>query len=188
VDNGSVSGAGGAPDWYLNEPACSGGVGSVPHDLKTALSDLFLSRAECEVDPLHDSKPLMLTRFGFTIPEEANVTGIWVRMRAASGGASLPIHDRFVQLLSDGGIVGSNQAGTDPWEISATQTNCDAGAEWRFYGGNHHSWGDVSFTPQLINADSFGIQLVARNANTKTGNPGSSAYVDIIQVLVYFCD
>jgi hypothetical protein len=109
---------------------------------------------------------LKLTNFGQSVPVDATVTGIDVRVHRRGSGS---VSDNLVQLYKAGSLVGSNLGGGS-W--SSTY-------EVAVYGGPANMWG-TSWTPQEINASGFGVGIQAQG--------GGTAEIDMVTIRVYFAD
>ena len=116
-----------------------------------------------------DSKLLRLSNFGFTIPNNATVTGVLITLSRYKSTGTF-IKDKAVQLLVAGSETGTNKADTS--------TNWPATLAARLYGGALDRWGNT-LTPAIINASNFGASLsISIDADI--------GYVDAIQVTVYW--
>ncbi|TVR74444.1 MAG: hypothetical protein EA415_05695 [Sphaerobacteraceae bacterium] len=114
---------------------------------------------------------LVLSDFGFDIPDEATIVGIEVEVwRSAEG--SEPVSDRMIHLTKNGTSgVGDNLNDDVAWPSSITS---------RTYGADDWLWNtSLGWYPSDINADSFGLLIRARGDN-------GTAQVDAAQITVHY--
>jgi len=117
------------------------------------------------------------TAYGFSIPSNATINGITLRISKSSSGTTAPyLRDSEVKLVKGGVILAANKAATTTdWSnnnVLATTT----------YGGATDLW-NTTWTPAEINASGFGAVLAATNAST--GNNRTAA-VDFMQITVTY--
>ena len=120
---------------------------------------------------------LISSQHGFSIPDGATIDGILVEIeRHGTSGASDGIEDSSIRLATGGSAVGDNKATTATWPTVGAET-------YATYGGSADTWGR-SWTAAEINASTFGVQLVAVNADAATRD----ARVDHVQITVYYTE
>jgi hypothetical protein len=117
--------------------------------------------------------PLLLTDFGFAVPESAEITGVTVRVRRAARSGN-EAADAGVHLLK-GGVQGSADRsmpglwpGPDLAEVE--------------YGGPDDLWGQT-LSPADVNAPDFGVALAV---GFTQGIGNGRAYVDIVYASVRY--
>ncbi|OGO26320.1 MAG: hypothetical protein A2136_01860 [Chloroflexi bacterium RBG_16_54_11] len=120
------------------------------------------------------SNYLQGTQYGFIIPDDVVIVGIEVEINRMSNGRNPGIHDEVVSLVKSSSIVGDNKAGLEDWPITMTVTT---------YGGPTDLWG-TTWSPSEIISPDFGVVLAASRDNN--GNSQRYAYVDTLQVTVYY--
>jgi hypothetical protein len=118
------------------------------------------------------SANLDATNFGFSIPSNATITGIEVRVERGASTSSA-IRDNNVQLLKAGAPVGSNKA--------VTGSTWGSGDSTRTYGNSGDLWA-TTWTPAEVNASTFGLRFQARNSSGSS----ATAYVDFIDIEVHY--
>lgn len=121
------------------------------------------------------SGQLLLTNFGFSIPNGASILGIQATIvrHADLTGSKNSITDQTVQLVKSGAASGNNKAdGSTLWPTSDATAN---------YGANNDLWG-TTWTVANINASNFGILLTVLNSNDVNIN----AFVDSISLTVTY--
>ena len=125
----------------------------------------------------YDSDYLDVTNFGFTIPSDATINGIEVRVRgttyAAPGDYNLLL---FIARLIDesGNPSGTDYGTSDDWGWYPDPID-------QTWGNSSELWG-VEWTPSKINSSNFGfrIQLYADGS----GMP----YIDHISIAAYYTE
>jgi len=105
---------------------------------------------------------VILQDFGFTIPEDALIENIIVRVRKFKTGRG-QMKDCFVHLLTDVGHYGLEMANKiDPWPVIETETTYSQSGS----GPNGildmeaGTTGPYQWTPALINNSSFGLYFL----------------------------
>lgn len=114
------------------------------------------------------SNYLVISGFGFDLPEDAAVRGVEVFVRrdadidnSAADGPLNAILDASVKLYVGGAVIGDDRARTgDAWEADP---HTDA------YGGSTDTWG-ASLRGADVSADSFGVAFAVRFDNDN-GSP-----------------
>lgn len=115
---------------------------------------------------------LRAERYGFSIPAGSTITGIRVGIRRRAN-ATNRVRDKDV-LLKAGTIISPQNKATLQAYGTVAQT--------AIYGGPDDTWGR-NWTPEQINADTFGIQFSA----TKYGSTLSAiAYVQAVDIEVFY--
>jgi hypothetical protein len=127
---------------------------------------------------LNYSDHLQATNFSFTIPTDATIKGVYVRIeRKASHntGVTSRAVDQEVKLLKGGVQTGDNKADTATiWPTSDT---------YKTYGSSSDMWG-TTLTPSDVNASTFGVELQIWTDLAAVLTPTSS--VDHIEMTVYY--
>ncbi len=120
------------------------------------------------------SQYLKATNFGFSIPSNAVIDGVTVKIERHSGAyAGLGVKDNTVKLVKSGSISGDNQADTD----TAWPTTDGI----KTYGSESDLW-NVALTPADVNAADFGVVLSANHYN-----PGPlTSYIDHITITINY--
>lgn len=122
------------------------------------------------------SDRLHLSGFGFSIPTNAKINGIAVRLKKNSSGTggNPGAGDTIVQLSDGTTLTGANYEDFTykPWPVS--------GYTWQYYGNPDDLWGR-NWTPADINDSDFGIAI-------EVGGIGSSgtAALDVAQIQVFY--
>ncbi|MBI2595268.1 glycosyltransferase [Candidatus Daviesbacteria bacterium] len=115
--------------------------------------------------------------FSFNLAPTDTVAGVLLEADIYSSGTSTrPIIDNSVKLSQAGTITGNDQATTDAWPTSDTDT-------YTSWGSSSNLWG-VSWTPADINDPNFGAGISARKTTT-AGNPGTGK-IDHVRMTVYY--
>lgn len=113
---------------------------------------------------------LIVSDFGFEIPDRAVINGITVRIRQATADLE-QVTDHSVRLVQSGTFSSENLAQTEFWPLELTNKE---------YGGPSQLWGET-WTPQSINAADFGVAIAAQPIDY-----GGNAYVDVVYVQVHY--
>ncbi len=115
---------------------------------------------------------LYMGGFGFSIPTNATIDGIIVKVEKHSSGAT--VNDSRISLATNAStVLGSNKSVTGAWPTTDAIST---------YGTTTDLWGGTTstITPAVVNASSFGIRI--RPSLTT----GATAYVDYATVTVYY--
>jgi hypothetical protein len=115
---------------------------------------------------------LLLSHFGISVPDQAIITGLELKIRRATLGADA-VDDR-VQLLQDGVPAGAQRGSPDAWPTTLTYAT---------YGGPGDLWG-TAWTPAQIRSDTFGLSVSARYTGPTSGN--ERAYIDSVRATVFY--
>lgn len=113
---------------------------------------------------------LLLSDFGFEIPESAEIVGIQVSIRKARGQTDV-VSDYAVQLLKAGEVVSEDLGTDDQWSTELADVQ---------YGSMSDLWGE-SWLPAEINDPEFGVAIGAL-----PGQSSGRAYVDAASVTIYY--
>lgn len=111
---------------------------------------------------------LKATNFGFSIPSDATITGITVKIERSSNTLNAT-HDNSVKLTVSGATTGNDKA--------------DAGTEWptsdtvATYGTATDLWGGT-WTPSQINDSTFGVEVSA------IADLAGTAQIDYVSITV----
>lgn len=130
---------------------------------------------------------LKLSEFGFSIPDEATVVGVVVRVKGKNQytyntgfhcvGASAATGSGGLRLRGTTGTIGR---GMTAFTASTLAT--------KVVGGDNYLWGATEITPAQVNSGEFGLYAVFRNGSSLVTN-GTSAQkmsLDKIELEVYF--
>lgn len=122
--------------------------------------------------PNGDTPPLYVHGFGFSIPSNATITGLTVRvkMKASTSPDQLKV---IASITKDGTTVLSGQG--------AVVTNQTVNTSYTF-GSATDLWSQ-SFLPNDINSPSFGVTVVGANGPSSTSIAWA---VDVVQVTVSY--
>lgn len=96
------------------------------------------------------SNYLMVTGFNFSIPLDATITGVTVKVERNATSTSA-INDNSVKLVKAGVITGTDKASGAAWTTSDVVAT---------YGSSTDTWG-LSWTPSDINVSNFGCVISA---------------------------
>lgn len=116
---------------------------------------------------------LQATRFSFSIPAGATITGITAAVKVASDTSGGAVTDFKVQLVKAGTIVGANRANGNSWNV---------GFAFQNYGSSSDLWG-TTWSPGDINNINFGIAIKAINHN---GFANHFAKIDYITLTIFY--
>ncbi|MHB0998228.1 MAG: hypothetical protein ACYC27_03200 [Armatimonadota bacterium] len=140
-------------------------------------------RASSTVNILFTSDYLIVRGFGFSIPEDEEISGILVEIECCGvqilvGETLYPqeAEDETIQLYSLG-LIGDNLA--RPGEDWPTDYTVEA---FRVFGGQSAKWG-LSPVAADINTDDFAV-AISGHAKEPT-DPGSTLLIDAVRVTVY---
>jgi len=141
----------------------------------TSVLSLDGSYASCAVTKNSVSQWAKPYNFGFTIPGDATITGIIMRVtRYRQNTSSDKITDTQVFLMDTGrNGKGANYAAGAEWSESVETVN---------FGGPADMWG-TTWTPAEINHENFGTMLECENDSSSSD---TSAYIDYFEVSVYY--
>jgi len=116
---------------------------------------------------------LYATRFDFSLPDDAAITGIKVEVEARGAGGEIA----YVALRNTGSAPG-------PWGTAkGPATLLTSSYTVYSYGGESDTWGVANPTVADIESSGFGVSLAVR-----TGNPATTVYVDFVRVTVYYTE
>ncbi|VVB98829.1 von Willebrand factor type A domain protein [uncultured archaeon] len=115
---------------------------------------------------------LKATGFGFSVPSNAVISGIEVRIEKSASGSN--VRDYSVHLLKGGSPSGNDDADTS--------TNWGTSDSVITYGGSSDTWG-TSWVPSDINNGNFGVAISARQSS---GSSARAARVDYMNITVYY--
>lgn len=113
------------------------------------------------------SNYLMVTACNFSIPADATVTGVTVKVERNATSTSA-ISDNSVRLVKGGTITGNNQASASTWTTSDVVAT---------YGSASDMWG-ISLTPSDVNAANFGCVISA------TASLAATVNIDYVSITV----
>jgi hypothetical protein len=115
---------------------------------------------------------LKLTDLGLSVPDDAEILGIELRLwRSALGGGV--IHDLRIQLLHEAGV--SITLGV-PWDWPASDT-------LRSYGDQQQKWGEI-WTPSRVNAPTFGARIQVESVGTSATE--ATPRVEYVELEVFY--
>jgi len=115
------------------------------------------------------------TNFGFSIPSNATIDGIALKIEAlASNNTTASAADSVVKLVKGGAVAGNDFASFETLETTATVYT---------YGGATNLWG-TSWSPTDINASNFGAQV--QYEIDRTARFACTVSVDYIEITVYY--
>jgi len=124
---------------------------------------------------------LQVTNFNFSIPPEAIICGIEVRVeKSATGIGSVlgiglsAVQDYRVRLIHSGGIIGDNKAKAGNWTTAES---------YHTYGGSLDLWGTL-LTPADINSPDFGVIFSAAISGLVMLIP--SVRIDHVEIIVHY--
>ena len=116
---------------------------------------------------------LKITDFGFTIPADATINGVYVEFERYASGSG--VTDQSVMLVVDD-VYSGNDLQTDlEWGI--TDPN-----DYTGYGGSSNLWGVVGLTATQVNNSTFGVAIRARD----DGGGNRTAYIDHVRITIYY--
>jgi len=121
---------------------------------------------------------LKCTNFGFTIPVGATINGVVVTVeRKASVSANANYAIDYVLKITNGVTTGTNKANTGTkWPTTEGTAS---------YGSSTDLWG-LSLTYSDVNNSGFGVLLQIKLYSATSNGAAVTAYVDSIQVTVYY--
>lgn len=117
---------------------------------------------------------LLLTGFGFSLPENAIISGVEVSVdrRAATADKISPT---LVQLVVGGAPTGENKSG-----LTGPLSNNDV---LQTYGSENDKFGITSLSREQVNSPDFGIALQFQNSNANNNNPNTVS-IDFVSITV----
>lgn len=123
------------------------------------------------------SSLLKLTGFGFSIPSNAEITGInvTVKRKANASTSTNNVTDYTIRLIKNGLVQGDNKAATNTRHLTGFLT--------KSYGNALDKWG-LALTPNDVNANDFGIAFGVRGRVTTMAS--INATVDSINMTVFY--
>ncbi len=119
------------------------------------------------------SNYLVISSFGFSIPNGTVITGIVVEIEKRAQTPGTTIQDESVRLLKGGVISGSDKASVSDWPTAVDMLIP--------YGGPTDLWGQT-WTATDINSG-IGVAIAADKAS---GAGTTTAYVDSARITVYY--
>lgn len=125
---------------------------------------------------------LWADQFGFSIPDDAVVTGITATIRRFSTADSSTdyILDEHVALSVGGTISGENLAKT-----ALPDNRWPTIVDTAIYGGESEQWG-VSLTPLEVNTSAFGFALIAGHFPDPRSQSPPNARVEFMSLEVFY--
>ena len=115
---------------------------------------------------------LELTNMGLSVPDDAEILGIEMRVwRSRTGSGAL--RDQRIQLLHDAGNTITLGV---PWEWPGSDSV-------RSYGDSQQKWGET-WTPARVNAPSFGARIQA--ASSGASGTQATPRVEYVEVEVFY--
>ena len=136
-----------------------------PNNAKTNLSTF----ASCTRSADGTSEHLVVSNFGFTVPDGSIITGVYVGVHQWVAGPGT-VADEVVKLWYDGAVVGDNKAKAGNWPTTAATA---------YYGGALDNWG-ANLTPSKVRDSSFGVAVQA--AITAAAATVAAVYLVTVQV------
>lgn len=116
-----------------------------------------------------NSHYLNVTGFGFSVPSNATITGVYVEIQRESAAGA--VNDNQVLLVKGGTAqTTQNRASLAAWGTTLA---------WQAYGSSTDLWG-LSLAPADVNGSGFGVALSV--------NGNDTASVDAIRVTVYYSE
>lgn len=134
----------------------------------TASDDL---RASADLSEGDITNYLKATSFGFTIPSGSTILGIVVEAEVSKSGSGTVV-DNACRLVKNGVIQSVDRSNGTSWSTADAYLS---------HGGSTDLWADT-WTPELINASSFGCALSAQNSSIQP----ATALCDHLRITVYY--
>ena len=149
---------------------------SIQADLVSADdSEIYITAAQFDIGK--KSQTLILSNFGFAIPDGSTIDGIEVSiLRRSNGGANGAGKDYHLQLTK---TVETPVASSD--DKADTATDWPSVAASATYGGAADKWGVASWSEAEIENSGFGLVLAAQ-----TSAANADIWIDQIQITVYY--
>lgn len=127
--------------------------------------------ATVNLDTDEESHWLRATTFGFEIPVGATIDGISMRFERKSEDG---YHEDYsIKIVQNGTEQGTDHVKAVAWPLS------DA---YETYGSSIDKWG-LSWSPEQINADNFGVSVCCIYTGEESG---CKASVDHVEITVYY--
>lgn len=125
-----------------------------------------------------NSEYLVVTTFGFSIPEESHITGITVEIEKKATKVlivvgSAVVTDNSVMIVKGGVIGGTDHASGDTWSTGS--------AVYATYGNSSDAWGRT-WEADDVNASDFGVAISASFGGLVLPN----AQIDNIRISVHY--
>ncbi len=121
-----------------------------------------------------DSQTLYVSGYNFTIPADAVISGISVRVARHQSGGLANAWDSSVRLVKAGAPIGVNLGSNANWPATKT---------YKVYGSENDRWG-TTWTPADVNNSQFGVALsVTQYAQLFTSG---TAHVDAIDISIKY--
>lgn len=134
----------------------------------------YMSKAGfCWQSSCYFTRALVARDFGFSIPANASITGIEVKVNRMADTANA-VTDTVVQLILNSNLIGQNKYNQSFWPATlATQ----------FYGDSANLWGLTSLTAADVNDADFGVYIKTQNHDT---DYYKQAKIDFVAMKVYY--
>jgi hypothetical protein len=168
IPSAASSVGGSSKSWYTLNSSAS---------LATALRADDSTYAVYDVLANSDSETLRSTGYSAGIPAGAIIKGIQVQVLRETSG-TVTNRDKIIQLVRGGARIGVSRGRTTVHWPAAPDN-----FQWATYGGQDDLWGGA-WSASAINDSTFGFDVVTHNYY---GSAASTAYVDKVQLRVYFC-
>src|SRR4029077_17059582 len=126
-----------------------------------------------------NSDYLDVTNFGFNIPSNATITGVYVDVNdySVSTGDNSCFGDKDIQLIKSGVAQGTKHASNGGFEYS------DTGPFDNYYGSSTDTWG-LGLTGADVSASNFGLSIQGYSYIISGYN--DSGYVTFVKMTVYY--
>jgi hypothetical protein len=160
------SGASAVDDDSIGTIAWSNPSGALTQD------DVYATASLTKADPT--SHYLKVTDFAFNISSNATILGIVVEVDRY-GSSSTGVFDNSIKLVKGGAISGTEKSTGLQWPNNGSPA-------YQSYGSATDLWG-LTWVPSDINGSDFGVAISAKKDNSAHGR---TAYVDHIQITVYY--
>lgn len=154
---------------------CTGSIWDNTNNIAIAdgqYSDVQLANIMfCYHDSCYRSRYLTCNNFNFSIPTNAIITGVEVRIKGFSD-VNMAVLDGEIQLTQGIVLVGNNMASPVYW------SNNDS---IRYYGNSSCLWG-LNLSTEDINNSGFGVYIKVYNSTLQT----PSVFVDEVSITVSY--
>ena len=118
---------------------------------------------------------LKATNFGFNIPSDSVILGIFVEANAMDPTDFDDLRDESVRLVKGGSIQGDDKAAGNALPVQAL-----SGTNIESWGGSSDLWG-TPLDPSDVNASDFGV-VISYQSYSSLGSPN----IDAIWITVYY--
>lgn len=156
--------------------ASASGIGSVAWTNPTNGRTNDAAYATASLGAGQTTNYLKVTGFGFSLPADATVLGITVKVSRKGSSSTNTVKDAQIRIVKADGSIGSDttQAHATSWPTTEAVDT---------YGSSSYLWGETDWSPAAINNANFGVAIAAL---ANSGTNSRTASVNYVTVTVTY--